>query len=80
MPSCSKIVLSTILLAAGVPNLSFVCPSNCKISSGTRKETIAVNPSRTSLPSRFLSFSFNRPTLRAYSLKAFVKAVFIPTS
>ena len=73
-------MLSTIVRASGVPNLPFVCPSNCNNSSGMRTETMAESPSRTSLPSRFLSLSFKRPTLRAYSLNALVQAAFIPAS
>ena len=32
--NCSVVIFSTMLLAIGVPNLAFVCPSNCNISSG----------------------------------------------
>ena len=39
-----------------------------------------VKPSRTSEPSNPLSFSFKKPFLRAYSLKALVKACFAPVS
>ena len=71
---------STAALASLVPNFPFVCPSNCKISSGIRTEMIAEIPSRISEPSKFLSFSFSKPVFRAYSLKIRVKADFAPVS
>ena len=45
-----------------------------------RTETTAESPSRTSLPSRFLSLSLRRLIFLAYSLKALVHAAFIPAS
>jgi len=41
---------------------------------------IADKPSRTSFPSKFLSFSFNKPYFRAYSLNVFVSPVLNPVS
>ena len=57
----SETTASTACFAWGVPSFPFVCPSNCNKSSGTETERIDVKPSRTSLPSKFLSFSFNKP-------------------
>ena len=48
--------VSTAPRASGVPSFAFVCPSNC--ASWRRTETTEVNPSRTSSPVRFSSFSF----------------------
>ena len=67
---------SVTLRASLVPSLPFVCPSNCKISSGIRTETMAEIPSRISEPSKFLSFSFNKPVFLAYSLNTRVIAAF----
>ena len=78
--SFSLTIASTTVLAWGVPNLPLVWPSNCNNASGTFKDTIAVNPSLTSLPSKALSFPFIYPLFLAYSLNTLVKAVLKPTS
>ena len=71
---------SQLVRASGEPSFDFVCPSNWRNSSGIRIETIIVNPSRMSFPSRFLSFSFKSVFFRAYSFMTRVIAVFAPTS
>ena len=76
----SLTIASTAFFASGVPSFPFVCPSNCKSSSGIPKDKIIVSPSRTSLPSKFLSLSFNKPFLLAKSLNTFVKAFLAPVS
>ena len=76
----SETMLSTTGRAKGLPNLSLVCPSNCKWASGTRIERTADKPSRQSDPSRFLSFSLRSPVFLAQSFMALVMAVFRPVS
>ena len=69
-----------MFLASGEPNFDFVCPSNCNNDSGILTEMMPVNPSRTSAPSRFLSFVFSKPYFLAYSLNTFVKPDLNPVS
>ena len=78
--SFSLTILSTAAFASAVPSLPLVCPSNCKRFSGTPSDRMIVSPSRTSLPSKFLSFSFSKPFFLAYSLNTLVKAFFAPVS
>ena len=60
--------------------VSLRLPFKLKHFFRTRTETIAATPSRISVPSKFLSFSFNSATLRAYSLNTRVIAVLNPAS
>ena len=57
----SVVIASTTLRAIGVPSLDFVWPSNWRILSGIWTAIIAVSPSLTSVPSKFLSFPFRKP-------------------
>ena len=69
-----------MFLADGVPNLAFVCPSNCNKDSGIFTETIAVKPSLTSVPSKLLLFAFIKLYFLAYSLNTFVNPLLKPVS
>jgi len=62
---------STAHLASEVPNLPFVCHSNC--GSTTLIDTTQVSPSITSSLVRLLSFSFNIPLSLAYLLIVLVR-------
>ena len=56
--SFSLVARSTSERMGTLPSLALVWPSNC--GSFSRTDTMAVRPSRMSLPSRFSSFSFSR--------------------
>src|SRR5699024_12811195 len=68
---------SVTVLTSLLPSFVFVWPSNW--GSGCLMDTIAVNPSLTSSPVRFESFSLNKLLFLAYSLITRVKAVLNPT-
>ena len=61
-----------------LPSFALVCPSNWGSRSFT--ETMAHIPSRMSSPSRFSSFSFSTPLVRAYLLTTFVRPFFSPST
>ena len=69
-----------MLRAIGDPSFDFVWPSNWRYCSGILTDMIAVKPSLTSVPSRFLSFVFKKLYFLAYSLKTFVNPDLNPIS
>ena len=56
----SYTMLSTTLLACGVPSFPFVCPSNCSSASGMLTLITAVKPSLVSEPSNTVFFPFSK--------------------
>ena len=74
----STVAVSTGWRASALPSLVLVCPSNCTFF--ILMERMAVSPSRKSSPSRFASFSFKAPRLRATSLRPLVSPVRKPVS